>query len=325
MNITIPENMVNQLQEFLTTLNVQPSSSTSVQAQQVEEVQYYREICEVVKINAHRINERGQFTFQVVWKNRSTQWVDDDECDCESLIGEYLKGKNIRTAYLFCRVSTPDQAKSTNLSLDAQKDELMSAVKDFGTTFGRIRVYQISSSAYTKIPDKLQEIGEAAGNGDAILVWRVDRLSRNIEQSLEWLRDLDSRKVAIYSHQEKLQFAKNKLGFYQALLDSQKEANLLGERIRLAFRRKKERGDEHIGRLKFGKKYKRILDNNGTTRKMIVVNDPVEQSIIKRIFKSKKTPNMLASSLNREGISKRGRKWSGGMIRTLLRSSVNID
>lgn len=320
MNINVPENMVDQLQEFLATLNVQGSTSTAplatAEETEIPAQEDQRDRREVVRIKSHKVDKHGKFSFLVVWKDGSSQWVDDDECDCEYLIGKYLSGK-IHTAYLVCRVSTPDQAKSTSLSLDAQRDELMKALEEFDTTFQRIRVYQISGSAYFRIPKQLQEIGMAAGFGDAILVWRVDRLSRNIELSMEWLRELDRRHVSIYSHQEKLQFATNKLAFYQALLDSHKEANLLGERVRLAFQRKRLRGDEHIGALMFGKKYHRVLNDDGTTKKMIVVDNNTEQSIIRRIRNSKQSAEIMASTLNRQGIKKRGRKWTVAMVRNL--------
>lgn len=316
MNINIPENMIDQLQQFLATLNVQGSTSTSAPAEIVKK-QDERYRGEVVHIKAHKVDKQGKFSFHVVWKDNSSQWVDDDECDCEYLISNYLRSNKINTAYLFCRVSTPDQAKSTNLSLDAQKDELLNSLAEFDTPFQRIRVYQISGSAYYKIPWQLQEIGNSAGFGDAILVWRVDRLSRNIECSMEWLLNLDRKHVAIYSHQEKLQFAKNKLAFYQALLDAHKEAHLLGERVRLAFKRKRERGDEHIGRLSFGKKYCRVLNADGTTKKMAVVDDNEEKSIIQRIKSSKQSTKELAEIFNKQGITKRGRKWNNNMVKNL--------
>ena len=317
MNVTIPENMVEQLQDFLATLNVQQSTSSSAPSESTTQQIEHRDRCEVVKVKTHKVDKDGNFSFRVIWKGGSTGWVSDEECDCEYLINEYLKTKNIITAYLFCRVSTSDQAKSTNLSLDAQKDELLKALKELGITYQRIRIYQISGSAYRSIPRQLQDIGSSASVGDAILVWRVDRLSRNIEQSMEWLRELDKKGVVIYSHQEKLQFAENKLMFYQALLDAQKEANLLGERVKLALRRKKERGD-YIGGLKYGKKYKRLLNSDGTTQKMVVVDDPVEQSLIKSIKRSKDTFASQADNLNRRGITKRGRKWTRNMVRSLV-------
>lgn len=321
VNIDIPENMVDKLKEFLETLNVQEPVFTTkedVQEDVQEGLQDGRHCGEVVRIKNHKINN-GKFKFLVVWKDHTSAWVDDDECDCEYLISEYLRSKKINTAYLFCRVSTLDQAKSTSLSLDAQKNELLNYLGN-DSSYKRIRVYQISGSAYYRIPHQLKKISESAGFGDIILIWRVDRLSRNIECSMEWLRNLDSKHVTIYSHQENLSFSNNKLAFYQALLDSHKEAHLLGERVRLAFKRKRDRGDEHIGSLKFGKKYHRVLDKNGATKKMIVLDNDKEVSVIQRIKSSKLTDNKLALALNRQGITKRGRTWTNRMIKNIRRS-----
>ena len=309
VTMEVPEDMIEQMQAYMERLKL----STTVIPSVLEEETVSKE-CEVSKIHNHRISIDGDWQFQVGWKGfRTREWVNDVDCKCEVEISNYLREKNIHTAYLFCRVSTADQATAVNVSLKAQESELRFAVSSL-SEFTRFKVYSISKSAYKNIPTVLAQIGYACLPGDGIFVWRVDRLSRNIVKYLGWLEDLNDRGVLIYSHQEKLTYSEKKLEFLQAVLDAQKEASLLGERVKMSYRLKRQRGDEKVGNLPYGKKYFRVLstDNPSETLKKTVVDNPDEMSIIDRIKakKAKFDPTLMAEQLNSEGLKKRGRKWN---------------
>ena len=308
VTMKVPEDILSQMQAYMERLKLsstQPESSTN-EEEEVDEMEM-----EVSGVYDHRISPEGIWQFKVGWKKlRTREWVDDCDCLCELEISKYLKGKSIRTAYLFCRVSTADQATTVNVSLQGQESELRRAA-EAQKMYDRIRVYSISQSAYKNIPKALRKIGDACLPEDGIFVWRVDRLSRNIVKYLSWMEDLNDRNVTLYSHQENISYSKNKLEFLQAVLDAQKEAALLGERIKMSYRMKKERGDEKVGSLPYGKKYHRILTTDGSTFKKIVVDNPEEMAIIDRIMASKDfSPSEMAILLNAEGIKKRGRSWS---------------
>lgn len=310
VTMEVPEDMLEQMQAYMERLKL---SSTKVIPDVLEEETVSTE-CEVSKIHNHRISIDGEWQFQVGWKGfRTREWINDVDCKCEVEIANYLRDKNIRTAYLFCRVSTADQATAVNVSLKAQESELRFAVSSL-PEFTRFKVYSISKSAYKNIPSVLAQIGYACLPGDGIFVWRVDRLSRNIVKYLGWLEDLNDRGVLIYSHQEKLTYSEKKLEFLQAVLDAQKEASLLGERVKMSYRLKRQRGDEKVGNLPYGKKYFRVLSTEPPfeTLKKTVVDNPDEMSIIDRIKakNSKFNPVLMANQLNSEGIYKRGRKWN---------------
>jgi len=103
-------------------------------------------------------------------------------------------------------------------------------------------------------------------------------------------------------------------------LDAQREATILGERVKLAYRRKRERGDERVGGLPYGKKYHRILQDDGTTLRKTVVDHPDEMAVVDRILNcTQGTVSRLAEQLNAEGISKRGRKWNKASVIHILR------
>jgi DNA invertase Pin-like site-specific DNA recombinase len=292
------------------------------------------QMAEVEKIFNHRSDTSGNFTFEVKWiGGNEKEWVRDEDCQCEWLISEYLKGKNVTTSYLFCRVSTKNQASNTCVSLAAQESELRgrlsSLVKCCGR-YNRVRSYSISASAYTNIPTTLSRIGEAAQSGDSIYVWRVDRLSRNIVKYLSWCEDMKTKGVELVAHQEGLTYSANKLNFIQCILNANRESEDLGKRVKLSIEYKKARGDEKVGGLPYGKKYHRLIGPDFKTLKMIVVNNIQELETI-NVIKSRYASdnggwqkgevfvNEIATDLNNSGITKRGKQWTSGMIRNVCK------
>jgi DNA invertase Pin-like site-specific DNA recombinase len=187
-------------------------------------------------------------------------------------------------------------------------------LKTNGKVYDRVRVYSIASSAYRKLPEVLRRIGYSTNQGDALCVWRCDRLSRNIVDSLEFIENIHKRGVMIYSYNEHINYKQNKMRFIQAIVDANKEAMIIGERIKLSNNFKRLRGDEKIGSLPYGKEYR----NNGTHK--IVVDNPQEQAIIRRIKTSKLKVSELVSQLNSEGIMKKNKKWNAPMVNRIKRS-----
>ena len=248
-------------------------------------------------------------------------WVNENNCNCENKIAEYLEGKGVRTHYILCRVSTKEQARENSTSLQGQEQELRAAIADIVPTQHsplRIRVSNIRGSAYKSIPAIMKRIGKAARAGDSIWVWRVDRLSRNIVQYLSWLEDLNNRGVEIYAKSEKLHYRANKIAFIQAILDAQKESAAIGERVKLAYKRKRARGDERVGSLPYGKRYRNILAANGKKIiRKVVENNPAEISILNTIkqAKNKELPNITANKLNRSRKFKKGKRWTASMVK----------
>ena len=320
----VPAHMVDELEQFMQNLQVVAGGGSSENVSStaatchtcnmcIDDTSEYK--CEVKRVLQHRRTDNGQWQFQLSFTDGTCEWVDDDLCECEWVISQYLKNLGIRTAYIFCRVSTKAQGDNpVATSLDAQAAEL----KELATDYDRIRIYKISRSAYHGIPNVLQRIGEAALRHDAILVWRVDRLSRNIIKYLAWLEDLHERGVSIFSHNDNMRYDRDKLAFIQCILDAQKEAKILGERVKLSVKRKRARGDEAVGGLPFGKRYRRVLSADGkhTVRK-IVVDHIDEIALLEQVLGMSGSPVIVAEKLNRMGLRKRGRSWSARMVKRL--------
>jgi DNA invertase Pin-like site-specific DNA recombinase len=315
MSINIPDEHLESVRTFLDQLSINSSSSSSDEKKYQGSTEDLN-ICEVDSIIGHRHNSTG-WDFQIKWKgNRgepsTTEWVSDKNTNCEYTINKYLKTKGINTAYCFCRVSTKKQVGETHVSLDAQASEL-STDSSNKTPTHRVKIFKISASAYKNIPKSLKEIGEAVSSGDALYIYRVDRLSRNIIKYLGWLEDLDERGVIIYSHAESILYGENKLEFIQGILDAQKEFTLLGDRVKMSIKRRRDRGDDHIGSLKYGKKFLRREDGS-----LSVVENLTETTITNSIFNSKETSDVIAKNLNSRKQYKRGKRWNARMVTRIV-------
>lgn len=311
VTLEVPEDLEEKAREYLERLMISEREEqvevNDIKEDEINDMEV-EEYCEVRKVISHR-RRGGKFVFHLAFKDGSTSWVRDEDTCCERLISEYLYLKGIKTAYCFCRVSSKKQAGINNVSLDAQESEL----RKYAATLpgiARVKVIKIAASAYKNIPQKLEEVGDCCESGDAILIYRVDRLSRNIVKYLAFLEDLNNREVHLVSYEDRLTYHEDKLNFLEKILNAQKESELLGRKIKMSLKRRRERGDDHLGSLPYGKRSKRMSDGRLLTD---VDND--ERKIIQRIKRSKQPPRALAYELNCEGITKRGRKWTSNMIR----------
>lgn len=324
-NITlqVPANMVGQLQEFLQNLQLGTTPmvvDTTVESDE-EYVDEYVE-AEVKSVIGHRVLQGGRWEFSIKFAGGYTEWVPDDECSCEEKITAYLNAKapEVKTIHIVCRVSTKSQTSCTSTSLEGQEKEIKDGISE-NSDNTRLRIHKISNSAYKGIPKTMRNIGHTVRRGDEIIVWRVDRLSRNIVLFMQWLEDLRKRGIEIKSQVEKLSYSKQRLEFIQKIVDAQKEAEALGQRIKLSYKQKRERGDDRIGGLPYGYKYHRLMNRQGTQviRKAVVAHRN-EQSLLARIFASKDSASEIAEQLNFGGIFKRGRKWNRAMILRIRKS-----
>ena len=313
VNMEVPEELADQLQTYIQQLQVTTVTATRSPQVEVADDGTIPWVEEVQRVLNHRVKSDGwEFHLQFA---SGKEWIPQDRCNCTDIISTYLAKKNIKTTHLFCRVSTKEQTSCASTSLPMQESKLKEAVSD---TTNRIVVHKISGSAYKRIPPQLMEVGENALEGDTILVWRVDRLSRNIVEYLSWMEDLNERGINVVAHQEKLSYRNQKLEFIQLIVDAQKEAEILGSRIKGSYEHRRDRGDEVVGNLPWGKKYHRILSDDGTnTLRKIVVDNKEELALTKKIKSSRAHWPSLADKLNRDGIFKRGRRWSPGMIRKI--------
>lgn len=326
VNISIPSDQLEAVQAYLQTLQIGDPPATTVAETPNEQVYDPTFFCgqeyEVKDVIDHK-NDGPSWEFLIRWSNGTESWIADDECNCEVFISEYLHRLGINTVYIFCRVSTKNQSRTDCVSLDAQLDELLPlAHQILAHQIGcqRIKVIKISKGAYKKVPKEMLDICEAAQAGDHVLIYRVDRLSRNIFDFLKEIEELRYRGVTVYSHQDHLTYnnISERTEFAQKILDAQKESELIGKRVKTSIEFRKRRGD-HVGSVPYGKIHAR--DSNG---KMVVVDNLDEIDLIKKIKNMQGWPQDVANYLNSEGVKKRGLFWSENMV-TSLRNKFDRD
>lgn len=321
VGLEIPVEYEDQVSELLVQLMMSDRDKEESEDKEDCEDKDPKEQCEVTRVSEHRITKTGVWQFKAHFKGeRGGEWIDDADCDCEKLIKDYFSqlkmttGKDIRTVYGICRVSSKNQVGPQHVSLEAQEQRLLRTVQE---QFGRdptlrVKMLKISASAYRGIPTVVQRVGEAAGPNDAIMTYRVDRLSRNIVKFLSFLEDLNERGVLVYAQDENLWYHDKKLEFIQGILDANKEAMIIGKRVKLSLERRQQRGDEVFGSVPYGYKTMREKDN-----RLVRVRNVAEQNVIRRIereYQKGKTAGQIADGLNASGVKKRGRKWTALMV-----------
>ncbi len=83
--------------------------------------------------------------------------------------------------FTYCRVSTTDQ------NLDAQQEELKKAYPD------AIEYTEKASATSLENRPELQQILKVIGDGDVLVVWKLDRLARNMEDLLKVVNRLKKK------------------------------------------------------------------------------------------------------------------------------------
>jgi DNA invertase Pin-like site-specific DNA recombinase len=135
---------------------------------------------------------------------------------------------------------------------------------------------------------------------------------------LSWLEDLNDRGVRIYSVEENMWYEEKKLDFIQGIVDANKESHMLSKRIRASIQHRRERGDECLGQVPFGKKL--VWSQKKGCR--VIVENPEEVKIMKEINKMAVRDcfgkDQIARVLNERGYRKRGRRWTAKMVGPLM-------
>ena len=269
----------------------------------------------VHRVCGHRVRLDQTLEFKLEFVDGDTQWIPDSKCDCEELISAYCHSNSLRTAYLFCRVSTKDQARG--VSLQTQESALAHAVRLKYPDHHRFKIVTATCSAYKSIPRNLRRVADLTKKGDVLAAYNYDRLGRNLFEYLPFLQDLHARDVTVYSHETDSVYGEQSLTFMEGILNSHKESQILGNRIRRALHwRLTVRGDEHVGNVEYGKMYTKADDG----RLVVRANDS-EQKIIKRVLRESRrmTPETIAHRLNDEGVLKRKKKWNFVMVKNLCK------
>lgn len=220
----------------------------------------------------------------------------------------------MKKAIGYTRVSTVDQAQE-GISLEAQTAkiraycelndlELIAIFEDAGKTGKNLKREGIQEAL------NLLEAGEAA----AIVVYKLDRLSRKTKDTLELIERIEKAGAAFHSITEKVdtQSALGKFFLTITAAFAQMERDTIAERTKEALAYKKEQG-EYLGAAPFGYR----LEGKE------LAEAEEEAGIIAQIVtlrKSGHTLQQIADHLNQaETATKRGGIWRHTTIRNILK------
>src|SRR5215203_560382 len=130
----------------------------------------------------------------------------------------------------YCRVSTADQ----NLSL--QKDEL--------TKFGCSKIYEDVASGAKTARTGLEAAIDFAREGDALVIWKLDRLGRSLRDLIEIVNRLEKRGVSFVclTHHIDTRTPNGKLFFHIFGALAEYERELIRERTKAGLTAARARG-----------------------------------------------------------------------------------
>jgi DNA invertase Pin-like site-specific DNA recombinase len=147
------------------------------------------------------------------------------------LCPKYLSLDKIRDMRIgYARVSTDDQ------TLDLQRDALKRA---------RCReIYEEQASGKTTGRPQLDGCIKSLREGDTLVVWRLDRLGRNLADLVRLIADLEQRKVNLESLTEKIETGSpaGRLVFHVFAALAEFERNLIRERTVAGLKAARARG-----------------------------------------------------------------------------------
>jgi len=169
----------------------------------------------------------------------------------------------------YARVSTDDQ------NLDLQKDALKQA--------GCERILEDKLSGSKAERPGLKAAINFAGQGDTLVVWRLDRLSRSLKELIEMVTLLESKKIGLKSLQESIDTSSSagRLIFHIFGALAEFERNLIRERTQAGLMAARARGRKG-GRPKSLDSEKRLLTVSLYDEKKYTVNQICRMMMISK-------------------------------------------
>ncbi len=188
--------------------------------------------------------------------------------------------RNIETsnvAAIYCRVSTKEQV--LGYSLDEQKRRCKEYIKNLGLKYHRFYIDDGYSGKTLDRPAMQKLIDDLiAGKITHIVIWKLDRLSRSLTDSLLLIDELDRAGIGVISVTENIDTSTTIGKIVISVLSgfSQIELEKISERVKMGLEARMREGKWHGG-APYGYDYDK---ESG----LLVVN-PKEGKVVKTIFK----------------------------------------
>ncbi len=253
-------------------------------------------------------------------------------------------------AIVYCRVSTPKQAGDviTNTANTANTENTNTAntentTNTTFTTFNTCASFEAQERVCREYcsknnltiksvirdvcsgfkygeQERLELAVEDLEEGDYLVVYDVDRFTRNIERGLRLLRELNTKKAFIYAVNDVCGYETlpDKQRFRQMLIQAQAESERKSDKIKACFREHKSRGS-FLGKAPFGQS---ALKTREGIRKL--EKNVTEQQIIKDIISmaNENEPTCrIADMLNKKSILCRKRLWTSYKVKNIIKTN----
>ena len=223
---------------------------------------------------------------------------------------------------IYIRVSTIWQVDKE--SLGVQRRELIAYAQ---MVLGIQDVVVFEDAGYsaknTDRPDYQKMIARIrSGEFSHLLVWKIDRISRNLLDFAEMYQELKSLGVTFVSKTEQFDTSSaiGEAMLKIILVFAELERNMSSERVSGVLLSLAESGHWNGGRVPFGYSYKK-------EEKLLYIN-PEEADVVKRIFQtyeSNQSIQYVSNSLNNAGIRTRaGREWGATTVHIILTNPFYI-
>lgn len=231
------------------------------------------------------------------------------------LIYDYFEVILMKSA-IYCRVSTEEQATGGH-SIEAQRQELIKYCEAFNY---EIHDFYIDAgySASTMARPALQNLLKDANEYDVALVWRMDRISRDMTDLMKILEVFSNYRVAFKSKTENFDTstASGKLMLNMLGSFAEFERASISERIKMAHKKILKEGKWRGGRPPLG--------YNISEDKILVINED-EAAVIRKIFDLSAYKNVgsrtIAVELNNLGYTTRSKKpFTSSYITRILKN-----
>lgn len=241
-----------------------------------------------------------------------------------------LTGQDI--ALLYTRVSTDEQADE-GVSLAAQDRDGRDYITRnptwvFGGAFQDVLTGRRADRAdYQRIKDTTRSLA-AAGHRVKVVIARVDRLGRDVEELARAKRELETVGAEIHSTREGGRI--EPLLYDLSALIAANESRVLGERVRKSFREIRLAGWHKPGRPAWGYCFRDATDEdrrNGSPLK-ILEPDPIEAPYVREAWARLANGDSLRSIVRwARGLptdARGGRNLSYASVRKMFRSAVYV-
>ena len=217
----------------------------------------------------------------------------------------------------YIRVSTDEQVKS-GISLDVQDSKIRDYAKLNDFDLSKVIHDEGESGKDLKRPGMEEVIQLVISRKiDGIIVYKLDRLSRKVIDTLNLIEQFDRHGIAFHSITEHID-TKTAMGkFFITILSAlaQMERDMISERTKTALNYKRSKGGL-AGGIPYG------YTSKGEKKESVLIKDDMEQKILRTILEAHNAGgsyNKIANELNRQGIPSRcNGKWYPQTIKSII-------